>query len=141
MAPHTLTPEQIATEPNAQIRQVMVERVGHERVAQMFQAKICDKKSITIGETVHPYELLDCVVGETRVKYLKMVNPSMGVYHIEPVGTAPHTVDEALRARQPQWMQQIPIDETNGLAWYQQGDVYIVPDGARSIRKYPATLT
>ena len=140
MSPESLTPEQIATESNAQVRQVMVERVGIERVCAIIGAKTLDTKTIRIGDQLHPYELLDLVVGTVRARYLKMVNPSMGVYHLEPVQEMPTTVEQALHLRKPNWMRKIPVSQS-GLACYQQGDVYIVPGGATSLQRYPSILT
>ena len=140
LRPETLTAEQIAKESNAQVRQVMVERVGIERVCQMMQAKTIDRKTVHIGETAHPYELLALTVGTVKARYLKMVNPSIGVYHLEGVQGKPKTVDEALHLRKPGWMQKIPISN-EGLSWQQQGDVYIVPDGAARLKPYPDVLT
>jgi hypothetical protein len=140
LSPETLTAQQIASERNAQIRQVMVERVGVERICQMFHAKMLDQATITIDGVRHPYELLHCTVGTTTFTALKMINPSMGIYHVEYVRGNPQTVREALHQRKPTWMQKIPISEA-GLDWYQQGDVYIVPDGAAAIKEFPSRLT
>ena len=139
-SPETLMPDQIMGEHNAQVRQVMVERVGIERVLQMCQAKELDRKTIRIGEQDHPYVLLECTIGNVRGRWLKMVNPSIGVYHVEGLPGRPATVEEALHERKPDWMKQIPVD-ANGLDYYQQGDVLIVPKGAKSLKRYPTTLT
>jgi hypothetical protein len=138
--PDTLTAEDIASEANAQVRQVMVARLGIERVCQLFKAKTIHQKTLTINAIQHPYEVIEAQVGVVTFRALKMVNPSVGVYHVEPLMGMPNTVDEALHARKPAWMQRIPVS-TDGLKWYQQGDVYIVPDGASSLQPYPEILT
>ena len=92
LQPDTLTPEQIATETNAQVRQVMVERVGIERVCQMFKAQCLDKR----GE----YELLALNLGDGRIRpYLKMVNSSVGCFHVEGVHPNCKTVQQAINWR------------------------------------------
>jgi len=90
--PDTLTPQQIVQETNAQVRQVMVERIGIERVCQMFHAQAVD--------THGTYQLLMLDLGDGRKRpYLKMVNPSVGCYHIEGVHPDCQTVQQAINWR------------------------------------------
>lgn len=79
-------------ETNAEIRREIVRKVGIERVVQKLGAEVIDKS----GE----YELLliDLKDGRKR-EYLKMKNPSIGVYHIEGVRPGIKTVAEALSYR------------------------------------------
>ena len=92
LKPETLRPEQIAKEQNAQVRQVMVERIGIERVCQIFRAVVLDKKD--------SYELLNLNLGDGRIRpYLKMLNPSVGCYHIEGVPPTCTTVQQAINWR------------------------------------------
>lgn len=92
LRPETITAEQIAKEPNAQVRQVMVERVGIERVCQMFNAQSIHAQ----GE----YDLLSLDLGDGRRRpYLKMRNPSVGCYHIEGVHPDCRTVQQAINWR------------------------------------------
>lgn len=92
MNPETLTKEQIASERNAQVRQVMVERIGIERVCQMFHAKVLDMQGT--------YQLLDLDLGDgLRRPYLKMLNPSIGVWHVEGVPPQCATVQQAINWR------------------------------------------
>lgn len=70
-----------------------------------------------------------------------MRNPSVpGLYHVEGVPKTCQTVEEALTSRKPEWMRNIPTGE-DGLAYYQQGDVLIVPEGATKLKPYPTLLT
>ena len=133
LAPNTLTPEQIAKETNVQVRQVMVERVGIERVCQMFQAQCVDKRG--------DYELLALNLGDGRIRpYLKMLNPSMpGIYHVEGVAPNITTVQEALNWRNGFSLDQ--IDEINGVEFWQQGDVILKPKGAKAFKSQPTILT
>ena len=132
LTPETLTPIQIAKEPNAQVRQVMVERVGIERVCQMFSAKSVDRQST--------YELLILDLGDGRKRpYLKMLNPSIGVWHVEGVHPSCATVQQALNWRNGLTAHQ--IDEINGADWVQQGDVILKPQGATKFKSQPIQLT
>ena len=133
MRPHSITKEEIARETNAQVRQVMVERIGIERVCRLFQAKCLDKR----GE----YELLALNLGDGLIRpYLKMLNPSMpGVYHVEGVLPAVKTVQEALNWRVGLTTKQ--IDDVNGADWYEQGDVILKPKGATTFKSSPIILT
>jgi hypothetical protein len=133
LRPETLTAEQIAKEPNAQVRQVMVERVGIERVCQLFKAKTLD--------TQGTYQLLGLTLGDGRVRpYLKMLNPSMpGIYHVEGVHPNCTTVQQALNWRNGFTAQQ--IDDEHGADWLQQGDVILKPVGARTFKSQPIILT
>ena len=133
MRPHALTKEEIAKETNAQVRQVMVERIGIERVCQLFNAKCLDKR----GE----YELLALNLGDGLIRpYLKMLNPSMpGIYHVEGVLPTVKTVQEALNWRNGLTVDR--IDEVNGVDFYQQGDVIMRPKGASKFKSTPRILT
>jgi len=132
MAPDTLTPEQIAKETNAQVRQVMVERIGIERVCQMFKAEPVDQRG--------DYALLMLDLGDGRKRpYLKMRNPSIGVWHVEGVDPRARTVQEALNFRNGLTPDQ--VDEINGADWYQQGDVILRPQGHKTFKSQPVILT
>jgi len=132
LTPDTLTPEQIAKETNAQVRQVMVERIGIERVCQLFHACALDKQGT--------YELLVLDLGDGRKRpYLKMLNPSIGVWHVEGVAPNITTVQAALNFRNGLSEQQ--IDEVNGADWYQQGDVILRPTGYSTFKSHPIVLT
>lgn len=84
-----LDPRLILKEKNAEIRREIIRRIGIERVCNKLGAKCIDKKG--------RYELLLLDLQDDRYRpYLKMVNPSIGTYHIE--GVEPHirTVEDAL---------------------------------------------
>ena len=131
LTPNTLTPEQIAKETNAQVRQIIVERIGIERVCQLFNARSIDKHG--------DYELLVLDLGDGRKRpYLKMRNPSIGVWHVEGVAPNVKTVQEALNFRNGLTEKQ--IDEVNGTDWYQQGDVILRPT-ATTYKSHPIILT
>ena len=110
----------------------MVQRVGIERVCQLFEAECVD--------TQEDYALLLLDLGDGRKRpYLKMRNPSIGVYHIEGVAPNIRTVQAALN-----WRNHLTaeiIDDDNGAAWQQQGDVILRPHGAQTFRSRPTLLT
>jgi hypothetical protein len=82
----------ILTEKNAEVRREIVRKIGIERVCNKLEAKVVDKQD--------NYELLNLNLGDDRVRpYLKMINPSIGVYHIEGVHPDCKTVDDALYFR------------------------------------------
>ena len=85
----------ILKEKNAEVRREIVRKVGIERVCEKLNAKIIDK--------VNNYELLMLDLGDDRTRpYLKMLNPSIGIYHIEGVHPDCNTVEKALN-----WRNQI----------------------------------
>jgi hypothetical protein len=132
LSPDSLTPDQIAKESNAQIRQVMVERVGIERVCQLFNAQSIDKHGT--------YELLVLDLGDGRKRpYLKMLNPSIGVWHVEGVHPSCDTVRKALNFRNG--LTEAEVDDINGSDWLQQGDVILKPKGAKTFKSQPIILT
>jgi hypothetical protein len=82
----------ILTEKNAEVRKEIVRKIGSEKLCSDLKAKVIDKKD--------EYELLllDLKDGRNR-PYLKMKNPSIGVYHIEGVHPDCKTVEDALNFR------------------------------------------
>ena len=91
----------VTQEKNAEIRREAVRKIGIERVCTMLNAQTIDRHG-------DHYELLTLDIGDGRRRpYLKMRNPSIGVYHLE--GVPPHikTVKEAL-----QWRNQTEIIPT-----------------------------
>jgi hypothetical protein len=87
-----LDPQIILKETNAEIRREIVRKIGVERLVQKLGAKTLDKKG--------SYELLNIDLGENRIRpYLKMLNPSVGTYHIEGVSPECRTIEQALNWR------------------------------------------
>ena len=79
-------------EKNAYTRREYVRKIGIERVCNQLNAKCIDKQG--------DYELLmlDLQDGRNR-PYLKMLNPSIGIYHVEGVAPECDTVEKALNFR------------------------------------------
>ncbi|MDA8389093.1 MAG: hypothetical protein M0Z58_10600 [Nitrospiraceae bacterium] len=74
-------------------RRELVRKIGIERVCRELHAKTIDRWN--------GYELLELPLPDmaTRAKYLKMRNPSLGVYHLEGVPPGIKTCREALSWR------------------------------------------
>ena len=87
-----VTKAHILQEQNAEVRRVLVDKVGIERVCQLCEAQTVD----TQGD----YALLLLDLGDRRRRpYLKMRNPSIGVWHVEGVHPSVTTVQQALNWR------------------------------------------
>jgi hypothetical protein len=78
---------------NVEVRREFVRKVGVERVVQQIGATVLDK----CGD----YELLEVdLKGDTgKWPYLKMRNPSIGVWHLECVSKECKTVQQAINFR------------------------------------------
>jgi hypothetical protein len=83
----------IIKEKNAEVRREIVRKIGVERMCQKLNTETLDK----MGD----YELLKLKIPEMRQPaiYLKMRNPSIGVYHLEGVPPEITTCQEALNWR------------------------------------------
>jgi len=82
----------ILKEKNAEVRREIVRKIGVEKLCKDLNAKCIDK--------VDNYELLLLKMeGERNRYYLKMINPSIGCYHIEGVHPDCDTVEKALNWR------------------------------------------
>ena len=87
-----LDPRTILKADNAEVRREIVRKVGIERVCDALDAKVID----AVGD----YELLELDLQDGRRRpYLKMRNPSIGVFHIEGVHPRVKTVRQALNWR------------------------------------------
>jgi hypothetical protein len=82
----------ILTEKNAEVRREIVRKCGIEKICADLGAITIDKQG--------DYELLMLDIGDNRKRpYLKMLNPSIGCYHIEGVHSDCDTVEKALNFR------------------------------------------
>ncbi len=79
-------------ERNAEVRREIVRKIGIERICVDLSAECIDRYDV--------YELLLLDISDNRKRpYLKMRNPSIGIYHIEGVAPEIKTVAEALKWR------------------------------------------
>jgi len=129
-----LDPKLALSEPNTEVRREIIRKVGIERFIQAAGAKVLD--------SFRDYELLSVRLSDDApdCRYLKMVNPSIGVWHVEGVDPQCRTVREALHFRKPDALRRIPISES-GEDWFQQGDVCCWPRGSASVKPLPAQIT
>jgi hypothetical protein len=93
MAADQLDPLLFAQQENAEVRREFVRKVGVERLCAKLGTEVLDRQG--------DYELhLVDLKGETgKHPYLKMRNPSIGVYHMEAVSKECRTVKAALAFR------------------------------------------
>jgi hypothetical protein len=125
--------EHFLQEQNVEVRREILRKVGAEIVCQRLGANPIDAKS--------NYTLLLVPLGNgDEAPYLKMLNPSIGIWHVEAVGRECRTVEDALAFRKDPELAKVPVSE-DGEDWYQQGDVQIWPQGAKSVKPRPAVLT
>jgi len=92
--PHgKLDPKEFAKITNAEVRREFVRKVGIERICNTLGGKVLDKQD--------NYELHEIDLGGTTGKwpYLKMLNPSIGVWHMECVDKTCKSVKDAIRFR------------------------------------------
>lgn len=132
-----IDPRRIKDLRNAEVRREFVRKVGIDRICSALDAQVID--------VLRDYELLELDLDSgdgRRWRYLKMLSPSLpDVYHVEGVANESGTVRDSLAWRKPDWMRDIPVDNEKGEEWYQQGDVVIVPAGAKSLKEFPSILT
>lgn len=87
-----LDPRQVLTIGNAEVRREFVRKVGIDRLCYSLNAKCIDKQGT--------YELLVLQLDDSRNQvYLKMLNPSIGTWHVEGVHPSCRTIAEALHWR------------------------------------------
>jgi len=128
----------LLSERNAEVRREIVRKIGIERICKDLGAQVIEKGTDQIGQ---PCELLKLDIGDGNKRpYLKMINPSIGTYHIEGVPPGCDTIEKAFNSRKPKVIRDIPIND-KGKNWYQQGDVYIWPKNVKSLKKNPKILT
>lgn len=118
-----IVPTRMTEISNAEVRKEFVAKVGIDRVCHAYKAKVVEKSSVKlpkdydedwlnvlIGLGVKPegtfeqdlgYELLELTVPglDGARKYLKMINPSTGSWHVEGVPNTCRNIREALAFR------------------------------------------
>ena len=130
----TIAPKRLLEIGNAEVRREFVRKVGIDRICYKLGAQTLDKSG--------DYELLTLDLGDGEHRpYLKMLNPSIGTWHVEGVARECRTVEHALKFRKPEAMRQVPVDDENGADWFQQGDVCVWPRSAKALKSRPAILT
>lgn len=84
---------EIVKEKNANIRRELIRKVGIERFIEKAGAKVLDKSG--------DYEVISIRLSDEvpDARYLKMKNPSIGVWHVEGVELECDTVEKAINWR------------------------------------------
>jgi len=93
IAAELLNPVDVLKETNVEIRRELIRKIGIERMLEVLPNKVLD----SVGD----YELLSIQLSDTitDARYLKMKNPSIGVFHLEGVNPQIATVNAALEWR------------------------------------------
>lgn len=92
-----LDPAIILKEKNAEVRREIVRKIGIERICEKLGAKVIDKGTDHAGQ---PCELLLLDLQDGRKRpYIKLINPSIGTYHVEGVHPDCNTLEKAFRFR------------------------------------------
>jgi hypothetical protein len=87
-----IDPKKILTEQNAEVRREILRKIGVERAIAALGAKSLDKRA-------DEYELLEIDFTGRARRYLKMRNPSIGIWHVEPVHPDCDTIQQAINWR------------------------------------------
>lgn len=97
-----LSPEEILKETNADQRRELIRKVGIERMLAKLPHKVINKRG--------DYEVLSVdLPGLEDARYLKMVNPSIKVFHLEGITREENTVEKALNHRNLNWFTDAEI--------------------------------
>ena len=92
-----MSPDTVLREKNADVRRELLRKVGIERMLAKLPHKSMDRRG--------NYELLSVRLSDQvpDARYLRMLNPSIGVWHLEGVDPECKTVGESLNWRNQQW--------------------------------------
>ena len=90
---HEISSETILKESNAEVRRELIRKVGIEKMLTSLPHKLLEKRG--------NYELYSLNLSDEvkDARYLKMTNPSIGVFHLEGVAPEILTIDAALNWR------------------------------------------
>jgi hypothetical protein len=97
-------PKEVLAVKNVDIRRELIRRVGIEQFVDSLWHKVID----TQGD----YVLLDVLLNDntwSNARFLKMLNPSIGVWHLEGVPNTVQTVEDALTWRNNDWFAHARI--------------------------------
>ena len=98
-----LDPSQVLTTKNSEQRRELVRKVGIERMLSVLKSKTLHKRG--------NYELLSVRLSNEcpDARYLKMLNPSIGTWHMEGVPIEDDTVEKCLNRRNCGWFTDAEI--------------------------------
>ena len=130
---------------NAEVRAQFVRKVGLERLLYKLDATLIDAETVIMrtpidGSWPCKYALYEMAYAPgVRRRVLKMDNASLpSVEHVEYVPTDCKTVREAMNFRLRR--QEKDVDDINGSPWWLHGDVVVVPNGARKVKRWPEVI-
>jgi hypothetical protein len=126
--------KQVLDLDNEEVKREAIRKVGVERLLSQLNPRVVDSEP---GGS--EYTLIEADFGGIVRRYLKMLNPSIGVYHVEAVHPECYTVQQALNFRNG--LTPMMIDDVNGSEWFQQGDVILRPRGETKFKSRPTVLT
>jgi len=88
-----LDPKEVMRRENVDERRELIRKIGIERMLSVLKSKVLDTKG--------DYSLLSVELSETvkQAHFLKMKNPSIGIWHLEGVARECETVQEAISWR------------------------------------------
>ena len=100
---HEISGEMILKETNTEVRRELLRKVGVERAMNSLPHKLLEKRG--------NYELysIDLSNEVKDARYLKMLNPSVGVWHIEGISPGISTIADALKWRNNNWYEDAEI--------------------------------
>jgi len=92
-----LAPEKVLAETNVDVRRELIRKVGIERMLAKLPHKILHRRG--------DYEVLSVRLSEEcpDARYLKMLNPSVGCFHMEGIPAECDTVEKSLNWRNHNW--------------------------------------
>jgi hypothetical protein len=92
-----IAPETVLAESNVDIRRELIRKVGIERMLAKLPHRLLHRRG--------DYEVLSVRLSEELpdARYLKMLNPSVGVFHMEGIPAECDTVEKSLNWRNHSW--------------------------------------
>ena len=134
--PEDMDPLRVLSIKNAEVRSEAVQKIGNDLLLSKFEKTLIEYE----GDMYRLWSVIIPNVGVRKV--LEMKNPSVDqLWHFEAVGNSCQSLRDAFISRIPESLSHLKIDDENGSDWVQQGDQYLVPKDATSIKLRPKVLT
>lgn len=98
-----INPSEALAIKNAEVRREMIRKVGIDRMLSGLKHRILEKRD--------KYELLSIQLSDEvqDARYLKMINPSIGVFHVEGVAPECSTIEKALNWRNQNYFENAEV--------------------------------
>lgn len=104
MSSHDIDPKQVLAIQHVDVRRELIRKIGIEQFIDSLYHKVIDRQG--------DYELIEVLLTDntwSRARYLKMLNPSIGAWHVEGVPNECATVEAALLRRNNNWFAHADI--------------------------------